>query len=75
MAQVNRSSNCYVEIPEHLLDGPKSKPEAKMQMSVNLVVPKWMDDKKTNKFISELMEDAAKEFKKYIKKRIEKEED
>ena len=65
---LNRRSNFYVSLP----DTVKGK-EAKMNVSIGLVVPKELEGKTAAEdFIDEQMEDLNKAFKKFVKKRIEK---
>lgn len=66
---LNRRGMVYCELPEELFG---KKKEAKLTISIGIVVPKEMEDKKAAKFIDEQMDAVSKEFKKFIKKRSEK---
>ena len=67
---VNRRSSMYFTLPNELTGGEKSK-EAKMNVSISMVLPKAME-KKSSKFIDDQMEELSKSFKKFMKKQIEK---
>ena len=43
-----------------------------MTVSINMVVPKEMEGKKTMKFIDDEIDMISKDFKKFMTKRIEK---
>lgn len=66
---INRRSTAYYTLPEELAPG-KTK-ETKLTMSFGLVVPKDME-KKAQKFMETLTDNAAKEFKKFMKKQVNK---
>ena len=68
---VNRRTNCYFQLPPSITDSNKQT-DAKMAISINIVVPKSMEGSKLDKVINEMMESCEKIFKKYIKKKIEK---
>ena len=68
---INRRANFYYNLPIELTGGTKSK-EAKMTVSINMVVPKEMEGKKTMKFIDDEIDMISKDFKKFMAKRIEK---
>lgn len=68
---INRRSVVYVPLPEELVKGKKSK-EAKLEISINVTVPRELETKKTADFIDDAIGEVANDFKKYIKKRSEK---
>ena len=67
---INRRAVVYCELPEELAPG-KTK-EAKLTISIGMVVPKEMEGKKTMKFIDDEIDMISKDFKKFMAKRIEK---
>ena len=67
---INRRAVVYCELPEELAPG-KTK-EAKLTISIGMVVPKEMEGKKATEFIDNQMDEVSKEFKKFIKKRVTK---
>lgn len=68
---INRRAVIYAELPEELVKGKKSK-EAKLEISINLVIPRELEGKKAVEFIDDAIDDVAKGFKKFIRKRSEK---
>lgn len=67
---INRKSNVYIKLPDTLVTGKTN--EAKATISVSLVLPKSIDEKKGQKFIETTMDEFADDFKKFIKKQIKK---
>lgn len=67
---ISRSLSCYVELPNEMVEGKKKK-EAKATISMNIVVPSYME-KKSQKFLSDAADDFSRSFKKFMKKQIEK---
>lgn len=70
---INRKSNVYVKLPDSLTTGKTN--EAKATISISLVLPKSIEEKKGQKFINEFMDEFADDFKKFIKKQIKKAEE
>lgn len=66
---INRRNTVYYELPESLVSGKRK--DAKMEMSVNLTIPKELE-KKGTKLIDRIMEEAAQEYKKFMRKQLEK---
>ena len=69
--KLNRSTNVYVELPVDVLSKNESK-DAKAAISINVVMPKSFSNKKMQKFISDQVDQFAKEFKKAVKKEIKR---
>jgi hypothetical protein len=67
---INRRATVYRQLPEELA-GNKAK-EAKLAISINMVVPKEMEGKKATEFIDDEIDQIAKDFKKFIDKRAQK---
>ena len=67
---INRSLNCYVELPEAMVEGKKKK-EARASISMNIVVPSYLE-KKAQSFLSDAADDFSDSFKKFMKKQIKK---
>ena len=72
--KINRSANTYVELPDGIAKNGESG-EAKAQISINLTIPKALNEKKMQKFLAEQTDSFSKAFKKMIKKQVEKLED
>lgn len=67
---INRRGTVYFQLPEELTGGKRK--DAKMEISVNMTVPKGFENKGTD-VIDEIIDDAGEKFKKFMKKRVKKE--
>ena len=70
---INRRGTIYVELPEELRT--KSLKDASIAISISVTTTKPMEKesaKAIEKFITEQFNDVGKNFKKFIRKRIEK---
>lgn len=68
---INRKGTIYVQLPTELQTGKKK--DASITISITIVGTKGMESKKGQEFIDSAMEDIGKDFKKFVKKRAEKE--
>ena len=66
---INRRGTVYVQLPPELA-GSKRK-DAKMEISVNLTIPKEFESKGTD-LIDDIIDNAGDDFRKFMKKRIKK---
>lgn len=68
---VNRRTTIYAQLPEGMFKPNQS--EAKLSVSLNLVMPKELaGTKKTDELMADLMNACEKEFNSFIKKRLKK---
>ena len=69
MAKIGRSDTTYVKLPDEL--ATKSMIDAKCMVSINVLVPKGMEDA-AGDFMEDIHDAISKSFKKFMKKRIKK---
>lgn len=68
---INRSKTCYVEIPPEIQSGGRKRKDAKMQVSLNLVVPAEFE-KKGEKFMKDALKAFDKSFQRFMQDLINK---
>lgn len=68
---VNRRQTVYFTLPEEQYPGKQKS--AHSTISIGVVVPKGME-KKAGKFISEVMSDYEKAFKRFMKSQVKKDQ-
>jgi len=69
MPKINRSKTTYQPLPDEL--ATSSIPDAKVIVSISVVVPKGME-KSAERFIKEAHADIQDGFKKYVKKEVKR---